>query len=261
MQQVPLMRAEDAISSFREVRDLEGSSVRAAPSQRSFPRGSGVPVFFHTHTCSNKSSLLFSAHADHEVPLQMRLLSWSAGVQIFAITCSLPAWRLEQGADPRSSVFCTFASVPGGCCSSPWSCCGAVFHSEYYSRFMSYCTGTVDLIQWGSRSILSFFLTSQKTCKKCHESILSTVWLVTSKVHNSRYARTQFSTNKKPKRSPLKGESENFARFKTWSKHFLKVWRDGTCLKFYYRTSHFKPEVLLFDEKLPIESGAQSVKP
>lgn len=91
MQQVPLMRAEGAISSLREVRDLEGSSVRAAPSQRSFPRLSGVPVFFHTHTCSNKSSLLFSAHADHEVPLQMRLLSWSAGVQIFAISLFSPA--------------------------------------------------------------------------------------------------------------------------------------------------------------------------
>lgn len=44
------------------------------------------------------------------------------------------------------------------------------------------------------------------------------------------------------------------------SKYFLKAGRGGTCLKFYYCTSHFKPEVLLFDERLSIESGTQSVE-
>lgn len=91
LQQVPGWEQKAPSLCSGVVCDLEGSSVCAAPSQRIFPQGK-------LGSCSVKSLLLLSAHADHEVPLQVGPLSWSAGVQIFVISHFSPAasWHEDR---------------------------------------------------------------------------------------------------------------------------------------------------------------------
>lgn len=138
MQQVPGWEQEGIISSTACSHPCGGAScsgssltwrvVLCSPSEEFHQGKHGSSFRFHTHTCLVKNSLLLSAHADHKVPLQVRPLSWAAGgldlCELPLFTCSLPSWRLELGPDRRSSVFCTFASASGSCCSwswSPWS--------------------------------------------------------------------------------------------------------------------------------------------
>lgn len=84
-------------------------------SSEEFHQGKrGSSFLSHPHV-SLKSSLFLSAHADCEVPLQVRPLSWAAGVQIFEKSSLFsPAACLHEDQSQgalRSSVFCTFRSL------------------------------------------------------------------------------------------------------------------------------------------------------